>query len=137
VEGAATFPTPLSAIAAFNLHGAATRVPADATAFALREFLFDLNAIAQWTDPADADRSVAWVRELWARVEPLTAGVAYINHIAGDDRPERIRASYGGNYARLVALKDAYDPTNLFCLNPNVPPTGQPTGQPTGRAPAG
>jgi FAD/FMN-containing dehydrogenase len=129
VDGAESFPTALSAIAVFNLHGAAARVPADATAFALRETLSDVNAMAQWIDPADAERSIDWVRQLWARVEPLTTGTAYINHLAGDDRPERIRASYGGNYERLVALKNAYDPANLFCLNPNVPPTG--------RAPAG
>ena len=42
--------------------------------------------------------------------------------MADDDRPERIRASYGGNYERLVALKITYDPTNLFRMNANVSP---------------
>jgi hypothetical protein len=124
VDGAAAFPNPLSAMAVFNFHGAAARVAPDATAFALREPLFDLNVMAQWLEPAATEPCVAWVRGLWAQVEPRTTGTAYVNHIAGDDRPERVRASYGGNYARLVALKDAYDPTNLFCLNPNIPPTG-------------
>jgi FAD/FMN-containing dehydrogenase len=36
---------------------------------------------------------------------------------------ERGRAAYGGNYDRLVALKNQYDPTNLFRLNQNVAPT--------------
>ena len=45
-----------------------------------------------------------------------------MNHLAGDDKPEKIRASFGANYERLVALKQQYDPTNLFRLNPNVKP---------------
>ena len=110
-------------------------MPADATAFALREPLFDLNVIAQWLEPAATDPCVAWVRERWAQVEPLTTGTAYINHIAGDDRPDRVRASYQGNYERLVALKDTYDPTNLFRLNPNIPPTGRAPAGPTGNLP--
>jgi hypothetical protein len=74
-------------------------------------------------DPADTDGHVRWTRELWGAVEPLTTGNAYINHIAGDDRPERIRSSYGSNYNRLVAVKNTYDPQNVFRLNANVKPT--------------
>jgi FAD/FMN-containing dehydrogenase len=62
------------------------------------------------------------VRQVWGRVEPLTGGRVYINHFAGDDRPERVRASYGPNYERLVAIKRTYDPDNVFCLNPNIKP---------------
>jgi hypothetical protein len=43
--------------------------------------------------------------------------------MAGDERPERVRASYGKNYERLVALKHKYDPANFFRLNPNIKPT--------------
>ena len=35
----------------------------------------------------------------------------------------RIKAGYGANYERLVALKAKYDPTNLFRHNQNIPPT--------------
>jgi FAD/FMN-containing dehydrogenase len=55
-------------------------------------------------------------------MEPHTSGGTYVNHIAADDKPERIRASYGPNYDRLVALKKKYDPTNMFRLNPNIRP---------------
>jgi FAD/FMN-containing dehydrogenase len=65
---------------------------------------------------------MAWARKVWEHLEPLTGGTAYINHITGDDRPEKVRASYGPNYERLVALKNTYDPTNLFRLNPNIRP---------------
>jgi hypothetical protein len=43
--------------------------------------------------------------------------------MAGDESPERVRASYGKNYERLIALKNKYDPTNFFRLNPNIKPT--------------
>ena len=34
-----------------------------------------------------------------------------------------VKAAYGANYQRLVALKNKYDPTNLFRLNQNIQPT--------------
>ncbi len=47
----------------------------------------------------------------------------YVNHLDAEEAT-RIRAAYaGGNYDRLVALKNKYDPTNLFCLNQNIKPT--------------
>ena len=123
VQGAANFPSPMSAIACYPIHGAAIRVPPDATAYALREALWDVNAVAQWLDPAESERHIGWARQLWARIDPLTTGTAYPNHMAGDEKPERIRASYGKNYERLVALKNKYDPANFFRLNPNIKPT--------------
>jgi FAD/FMN-containing dehydrogenase len=122
IDGAATFSSPMSAIALYTIHGATTRVPPDATAYALREFLWDVNVVGQWPDPEASDRHIGWVRELWGRVDPHTRGTTYINHMAGDDRPERIRASYGTNHDRLAAVKQKYDPENFFRLNPNIKP---------------
>ena len=121
VEAAQNFPTPGSVIAFFRSHGAAIRVAPDATAFAARGQDFDSNAISQWTDPADAERCISWTRHLWEKVDPHTTG-AYVNHLAGDDRPEKVRASYGPNYARLAQIKAKYDPANFFHLNPNIKP---------------
>ena len=122
IEGARAFSSPLTAIVIFNIHGAGARVPASATAVGLRGNKWDFNVLSQWIDPAESPRHIAWTRELWGQVEPLISGSAYVNHIAGDDKPEKIRASFGANYERLVALKQQYDPTNLFRLNPNVKP---------------
>jgi FAD/FMN-containing dehydrogenase len=54
----------------------------------------------------------------------VTAG-AYLN-FTSDDGEERVRSTYGPTtYARLVELKDRYDPTNLFHLNQNIRPSAQ------------
>ena len=53
---------------------------------------------------------------------PLMEDSGYINHIAADDPPEKVRASYGSNHGRLRQLKTKYDPTNLFRINPNITP---------------
>lgn len=122
VEGAGTFSSPMSALLFFYMHGAAARVAPTATAFSARRAQWDFDAIGQWTDGAESPRHIAWVRALWSRVEPHLQGSAYINHLAEDDRPEKVRASFGESYERLRRLKTVYDPTNLFRANANIPP---------------
>jgi FAD/FMN-containing dehydrogenase len=122
VEGAGAFPSPLSAVVFFRVHGAATRVPVGDTAFGLRGEQWDLNVLSQWTDPGDSARQIEFTRQFWGRVEPLISGSAYVNHLAGDDRPEKVRASFGPGYERLVALKRKYDPRNMLRLNANISP---------------
>ena len=122
VEGASTFSSPLSALLFFHVHGAATRVPATATAFAARQPQWDFDAIGQWVDAGQAAEHIAWLRALWSRLEPHLEGSAYVNHLAADDRPEKVRASFGENYARLRALKAVYDPANMFRVNANIAP---------------
>jgi FAD/FMN-containing dehydrogenase len=122
VEGAKTFSSPLSALFFFHLHGAVTRVPPTETAFAPRRAQWDFDAIGQWTDGGESAIHTAWVRALWSKLEPHLQGSAYVNHLAADDRPEKVRASFGTNYGRLRALKAVYDPTNLFRVNANIAP---------------
>jgi FAD/FMN-containing dehydrogenase len=122
VEGASRFSSPLSALLFFHMHGAATRVSPTATAFAPRRTQWDFDAIGQWTDAEQSATHTGWVRGLWSKLEPHLKGSAYVNHLAADDRPEKVRASYGENYARLRALKATYDPKNLFRVNANIAP---------------
>ena len=124
VENAASFTSPLSALIFFYMHGAATRVPPTETAFAARRPQWDFDAIGQWTDGAQSAEHIAWVRALWSQLEPHLEGSAYVNHLAEDDRPEKVRASFGENYGRLRQLKAVYDPTNLFRINANIAPAG-------------
>ena len=82
----------------------------------------DRRARANQERPRSQEIWIAWIRALWDRVEPFTAGNANVNHIAADDKPEKVRASFGSNYDRLAEVKAKYDPGNLFQVNPNVKP---------------
>ena len=76
---------------------------------------------AAWgSDEPQSATHIDWVRSSWGDLEPHLQGTAYVNHLAADDRPEKVRASFGENYGRLRTLKAKYDPTNLFRLNANI-----------------
>lgn len=122
VAAAAKFSSPLSSLILFYLHGAGARVPATSTAFSARRVQWDFDAIGQWAEGTQSPTHIAWVRDTWKRVEPHLKGSVYINHVAADDLPEKVRASFGDNYQRLRQLKTRFDPTNLFRMNANIPP---------------
>lgn len=116
-------PTVQSTMQLYPIDGAVHRVKQDATAFSYRDVRFAQVIAAMYPDPADTPRNVAWVREYWEALHPYSAGGAYVNFMMNEGE-ERIKATYQENYARLVALKNRYDPTNLFHMNQNIRPTG-------------
>jgi len=113
--------SPLSAVLIQHMHGAASRVAPQATAFALRGEYYLPLFIAQWPG-GDGSRHIAWSRTAWAAMQPFASGGTYINFMAADEG-ERVRAAYGANYERLVSLKNRYDPTNFFAHNQNICPS--------------
>jgi len=70
----------------------------------------------------DADRFPAWVRGAWQRLRPFSTGRTYINFQAADEDDNRIRATYGTNFDRLLEIKQNYDSANLFRSNRNIRP---------------
>ena len=118
------FPSPYSFVFFQQLGNAANRIAATSTAFAHREALCEWGCLSSWLDPASDDVNVRWTRELAETMRPFTMGSDYVNQIGleTEEGSERIKAAYGVNYARLVALKNKYDPTNLFRLNQNIKP---------------
>ena len=122
VDGASRFSSPLSAIIFFYMHGAATRVASAETAFAPRRPLWDVDLVGQWASAGESADHITWVKSLWGRMEPHLLGTAYVNHLSSDDRPEKVRASFGENYGRLRQVKGVYDPTNVFRMNANIAP---------------
>jgi len=104
-----------------HLGGAVGRVPADATAFALRDQEFIVNIVARTPTAVGFPAVVQWARGVTSALGP-DAGT-YVN-FTGESTPALVRASYpAATYQRLVALKNEYDPTNLFRLNQNIAPT--------------
>jgi FAD/FMN-containing dehydrogenase len=127
VAMAADAPSPLSAIILKRMGGAAGRVPADATAFWYRDAAYHLDIHAQWAPGSPPGPHIAWARAARRAARRDGAGGGYINFIAADEGSDRVRAAYGGNYARLARIKAAYDPDNFFRLNNNIRP-GVPAG---------
>ena len=105
-----------------HLHGAACRVGSTETAFAHRTEKHDLLILSMWTDPSESEKNITWTREFLKAMRPYLEQGVYVNNL-GDEGEERIRAAYGPNYERLVALKNKYDPTNFFRVNQNIKPT--------------
>jgi FAD/FMN-containing dehydrogenase len=114
-------PGPQCEIHLHQMGGAVARVGEGATAFAERSMPFVLNAVTGWHDAEAGPAHREWARGVIAAAAPASTGRAYVNFL-GD--PDEARTSYGEDtYARLVALKNQYDPTNVFRLNQNIPPT--------------
>ena len=79
--------------------------------------------MADWTDPALDDESIAWARETAAAIEPWSVSGGYANYMQADEPLDRVRAAFGPeNFARLQALKSRYDPDNVLRRNQNIPP---------------
>src|SRR5262249_45733310 len=101
------------------LAGAIGRVGARDTAYAHRKARFTTMLIGTWTDAAQSELHVQWVRDLWQALRPSSTGGVYVNFL-GEEGAERTKAAYGDNYQRLVVLKQRYDPANLFRMNQNI-----------------
>lgn len=108
----------------FHMGGAVRRVDTDATAFEDRTSEFSPNINAVWEN-LDAPQDVDWTRDLFGALEPASTGKAYVNFMSSDEQA-RVSQAYGeAKLARLVALKDRFDPDNVFRLNQNISPSGQ------------
>jgi hypothetical protein len=125
VEHARRITSPYSLCLIEHLHGAPTRVPADATAFDIRHECFHFVAIASWDPTDDAATHVNWARELWTDMQRWSAGRAYGNILSHDDGA-RVHEAYGPHYTRLSQIKGVYDPSNFFSINQNIVPASAP-----------
>ena len=105
-----------------HVGGAIARVLVKDTPYANRDALYDCFPISIWDDPEEDEARICWARELWDAMRPFSTGGVYANNL-GVEGKERVKAAYGENYPRLLALKNKYDPTNFFRLNQNIRPT--------------
>jgi hypothetical protein len=106
--------------------GAISDVGEDETAIGGRDAAYGVHAISMWENPAESETHIAWAREFMQRMEPFTIPGISLN-FTSDQTEEKVKASFGSErkYEQLVALKNKYDPTNLFRLNQNIKPAAQ------------
>ncbi len=114
--------SPFTVVLIEHLHGVASRVGPTETAFVQRDESYIMGIFSNWTN-GEADTHIEWTQAFWKATEPFATGV-YVNYL-GEEGEERVRAAYGINYQRLIALKNKYDPANFFHLNQNIKPTAQ------------
>jgi FAD/FMN-containing dehydrogenase len=102
--------------------GAISRVDENAMAFGQRNAPWNTHFLSAWEDPAEAEKNIAYTREIAGVMRPWTTGRAYLNFI-GDEGEGRVEAAFGPEkFKRLRELKKKWDPANLFSRNQNIPP---------------
>jgi FAD/FMN-containing dehydrogenase len=112
-----------TAIIVQPLGGQVHRVPDDATAMGWRASAnWAVHILGQWDDPAENDEQIAWVRTVADAMHPWAQKGTYLNYLM-DEGEQRVIDSFGPHYARMVELKNKYDPTNFFRLNQNIKPS--------------
>lgn len=116
-------PQPMVLVVLWHYGGAMSRVGAAQTAFTGREAPYLLSVDAVWSNPQDSKEVMTYSRDFLSAMESYSSGGLYVNFAGLGEEGERlVRSAYGANYDRLAALKNKYDPTNLFRLNQNINP---------------
>ena len=104
--------------------GAIADVDDEATAFSHRHTRFEYVAAVKWSDPDEDAMRMGAARRTAAKLDPFAAG-AYVNALSDEGPSGVCRAYSAAKRTRLVAVKDAYDPANVFHLNHNIAPSGR------------
>jgi FAD/FMN-containing dehydrogenase len=122
VEQFGRCPSSMSKLILEHMHGAVLHPRPSDTAFPHRTPGYSVLIIAQWREPEDSERNIAWAKETYAALEPFLRRGVYSNYMSDDENLARVELAYGVNFSRLQGLKARYDPTNLFHNNQNIPP---------------
>jgi FAD binding domain/Berberine and berberine like len=122
LEQAAKTPSELSLMHLYPIDGAVHRIGKHETAWNCRDATWSMVIAGIDPNPQKAGPVTQWTKAYWEAVHPFDLGGAYPNFMMDDEGDARLKATYGDNYARLVALKQKYDPANLFRVNQNIKP---------------
>ena len=121
VEHANRISSPHTQLLVAPAMGSMARVDESSTVLGHRQCKWNFHGIGVWEDPAENDVHIEWARTFSDAMQPhATAGV-YLNYTS-DEGLDRVRATYGDRYERIVAVKRAWDPDNVFCINQNIDP---------------
>jgi FAD/FMN-containing dehydrogenase len=122
VEAFSKCQSPMSQVVIEHFHGAASRVPVQDTACAMRITGFNVVIISQWMDAKENDRHISWCRDTYKALGPFLGNTRYVNYLDVDEAGDPAAVAYGPNYARLRDVKAQYDPDNVFHVNVNIKP---------------
>lgn len=107
-----------------HLSGAFARQPEEAMPFGIRQATLYLGVVAAAPSPdllVEGKQSVATMMQA---LSPGMTGEILLNLAGSNVCLAQTQAAYSPeNYQRLVALKDRYDPGNIFRFNHNIPPS--------------
>ena len=134
-ERFAACPIPGATLGILHLGGALNEHASDDGAVGNRDVRYAIGINGMW-EPGEPDAGAfqEWIRHAWKRVRRYGAGRTYVNFQTADEDEERVRATYGGNYERLVEIKGRLDPGNLFRSNRNIRPASLFAKEPVGQA---
>jgi hypothetical protein len=118
----AEMPTMLSTMHLYPIDGVAAKVKPNATAWGNRDARWAEVIVGVDPDPANKEKITKWARDYWTALHPHCLPGAYVNFMMADEGEDRVKATYRGNYKKLVAAKKKYDPKNLFRVNQNIRP---------------
>jgi len=117
-------PAPLTLVNTFHMGGAISAVGPEETAFSERSAPFMVSIDGMWTDPADSEANVEWVRTAWNEIGEFGTGGVYLNFtgLADEEVTAGVDSALGRNLRRLAEVKATYDPENFFRMNNNILP---------------
>jgi FAD/FMN-containing dehydrogenase len=115
-------PGALSLMHLYPINGAVHRVGPTETAWNARSATWTMVIAGIDADAGKAPDLATWAKRYWSAIHAHTRSGGYVNFMMGDGDEDRLAATYGDNYERLVTLKTKYDPTNFFHENQNIPP---------------
>ena len=122
VKHGSDLPTWQSAMHMYPIDGVASKVKANATAWGNRDARYAEVIVGVDSNPASKEKMTKWARDYWTALHPHNLPGAYVNFMMADEGEDRIKATYRGNYKKLVAVKKKYDKNNLFRVNQNIKP---------------
>ena len=119
---AARSPSALSTMHLYPIDGAVHRKNKNDTAWNARDATWSMVIVGIDPDPSKLPQLRQWARDYWTAVHPFNLAGGYPNFMMDDERQGRLEATFGDNHGRLVALKNKFDPANLFRVNQNISP---------------
>jgi Berberine and berberine like len=117
--------SPLILLELRQLGGALARTAEHLSTMGNGDSKFIMNGVGPAFTPEMAEGVEAYLARVTEATRPFQTGDTYVNFMELDDaNAERVKAAYAPeDFERLVALKDRYDPQNVFRFNRNIAPS--------------